>query len=415
MNLDARSTGGRDPRTAAIALGATLAIQVFASLVGTAVSVLATEIALDLHVPAKLVGVFVGLIYAGGMAANLVSGHVIERFGPIRVSQVCTLLCSLGIALVAASVAAPESSLLICIVAALVTGVGYAPVTPASSQVLAGTAPVRRMALVFSVKQTGVPGGAALAGALLPALALAVGWRQALVAVAVVGVLLAVAVAPARAVLDAEPRNVTSLSLARVVAPLATLFRSRPLTELAIVGFTYAATQVCLMSFLVVYFAETFGFALAFAGYALTAANIGGIAGRIGWGALADRFAIPRRLLGLLGLASAMLAMVTAVFAATWPAWTLLVACAVFGATAIGWNGIHLSEIARHAPPGRAGALTGACGVVTYAGIVIGPPLFALLTTLTGSYRPGFVLCGVATGMLGSYLLLSKSGQASAH
>ena len=40
------------------------------------------------------------------------------------------------------------------------------------------------MALTFSIKQTGVPAGAALAGAVLPALALALGWRGALLAVA---------------------------------------------------------------------------------------------------------------------------------------------------------------------------------------------------------------------------------------
>ena len=35
---------------------------------------------------------------------------------------------------------------------------------------------------------------------------------------------------------------------------------------------------------------------------------------------------------------------------------------AVFGMTAIGWNGVQLSEVARHAPAGQAGAVTGASG-----------------------------------------------------
>ena len=49
-----------------------------------------------------------------------------------------------------------------------------------------------------------------------------------------------------------------------------------------------------------------------------------------------------------------------------------------FGATAIGWNGVQLAEVARHAPPGEAGAMTGATGFVTFSGVVVGPPLFAL-------------------------------------
>lgn len=72
--------------------------------------------------------------------------------------------------------------------ASIIIGLGYGAITPASSEVLARTAPPDRMALTFSIKQTGVPGGAALAGAALPALALAVGWRAALLAVTACGV-----------------------------------------------------------------------------------------------------------------------------------------------------------------------------------------------------------------------------------
>jgi MFS-type transporter involved in bile tolerance (Atg22 family) len=63
-----------------------------------------------------------------------------------------------------------------------------------------------------------------------------------------------------------------------------------------------------------------------------------------------------------------------------------------FGATAIGWNGVQLAEVARRAPPGQAGAVTGACGVITFSGVVLGPPLFAALAAATGSYRNGFLL-----------------------
>ena len=73
-----------------------------------------------------------------------------------------------------------------------------------------------------------------------------------------------------------------------------------------------------------------------------------------------------------------------------WPQSTVVVLGALFGATAIGWNGVQLSEVARLAPPGAAGKVTGATGFVTFAGVVIGPPSFAVLSSLTGSYRIGF-------------------------
>jgi hypothetical protein len=54
--------------------------------------VLAPEIGRELGLAPKLVGAFVGIVYAGSMAASLVSGMFIERHGAIRVSQVCVLL-----------------------------------------------------------------------------------------------------------------------------------------------------------------------------------------------------------------------------------------------------------------------------------------------------------------------------------
>ena len=94
-------------RTAAIALAITLAIQVFTSLAATATSVLAPEIGRDLGFAPKLVGVFVGLMYAGGMSASLASGGFIERYGAIRVSQVCVLFCAAGLGMVVAYATGP--------------------------------------------------------------------------------------------------------------------------------------------------------------------------------------------------------------------------------------------------------------------------------------------------------------------
>ena len=80
-----------------------------------------------------------------------------------------------------------------------------------------------------------------------------------------------------------------------------------------------------------------------------------------------------------------------AIATATWSPIAIAVLAALFGATAIGWNGVQLSEVARIAPPGAAGKVTGATGFVTFAGVVVGPPSFALLSSLTGSYRAGFL------------------------
>ena len=391
----------RSAYTASIALAATLGIQVFTSLTSTATAVLAPEIARDFGVPAKLVGVFVGLLYVGSMTASLASGYFIARHGAIRVSQLCVLICAAGIAFVALL---PPSAVLLLTVAPIVIGLGYGAITPASSEVLARTTPPGRMALVFSIKQTGVPGGAALAGAALPPLALAIGWRPALLVAALCGAGIAALAQSTRRRLDVSSAE-RPFSIAALVAPLRTVIQHPALVELSIVGFVYAAMQMCLMSFLVVYLTEALGYSLITAGLALTTANVGGIIGRIAWGAVADHWLPPRRLLGVIGIASAACAFAAVAFSAAWPLATLLAVAAGFGATAIGWNGVQLSEIARRAPSGQAGAITGASGFITFAGVVSGPPLFALLAAVTDSYRTGFLVFGTACLICGSALL----------
>jgi len=392
--------------TAAIALAITLAIQIFTALAATATSVLAPEIGRDLGIAPKLVGVFVGLTYAGSMAASLASGGFIERYGAIRVSQACVLLCAGGVLMVAGAAALPGILVLALTVAPIVIGLGYGPITPASSQVLARTAPPSRMALTFSIKQTGVPAGAALAGALLPIAALRVGWHAAFALVAAVGVVIAIAAQATRGTLDAERAPGRALSIRALFAPLMHVLRTPALAELALTAFVYAALQVCLMSFLVVYLTESLHYTLVAAGLALTAANLGGIVGRIGWGAVADRHLAPRALLGLIGVAAGLCAWSTAAFGADWPVGAILGACVLFGATAIGWNGVQLAEVARNSPAGQVGATTGAAGFVTFGGVMIGPPTFALISVVTSGYRTGFVVFGGLSVACGLWLLV---------
>ena len=162
---------------------------------------------------------------------------------------------------------------------------------------------------------------------------------------------------------------------------------------------------MCLMSFLVVYLTEAVGYPLIRAGLALTAANVGGIVGRIGWGMVADQWVRPRRLLGVIGMASAVCAFATAALTPAWPLAGTLALAALFGASAIGWNGVQLSEVARHAPRGEAGAMTGASGFITFAGVVAGPPLFALLAAVTDGYRAGFCVFGTVSLVCGGFLM----------
>ena len=87
---------------------------------------------------------------------------------------------------------------------AVLMGMGYGPLNPASSHLLNRVSPPRHLSKIFSLKQTGVPLGAVLAGALLPPLVLWGGWRVAVWVVAGTCAMLALALQPLRAAFDTD-------------------------------------------------------------------------------------------------------------------------------------------------------------------------------------------------------------------
>ena len=93
------------------------------------------------------------------MIGSLASGELVGRFGAIRISQACVILCAVGMLTMAAL---PASFAVLFALTAVLMGMGYGPITVASSEVLARTTRPERMALTFSIKQTGVPAGAAI-------------------------------------------------------------------------------------------------------------------------------------------------------------------------------------------------------------------------------------------------------------
>ena len=114
------------------------------------------------------VGLYIALVYLAAMFASPLGAQVVRRLGPIRSSQLALLCSALGLGLLALP------SLAAGTLGALLIGLGYGPITPASSQMLARTTEPRHFSLVFSIKQTGVPLGGVIAGLMVPGL---LGWQ----------------------------------------------------------------------------------------------------------------------------------------------------------------------------------------------------------------------------------------------
>lgn len=386
-----------------VPLLATLCAQALGAFANIVLAVMAPEAAPAFGIDASFIGLYSGIMYIGGATSTLISGGFVTRFGPVRVSQTAMLITAAGLALIAAG------SVLLLPLSALLIGIGYGPLTPASSHILARRAPPDRMSLVFSLKQTGVPAGYALASTLIPTLALAFGWRTAALTAAAMCVALALLLQPIRESCDDDRGAWKRFSLAAITGPLRLAYQHPALRRMAIASLAFSAIQMGMTAFLVTYLTKSVGLELVAAGQALFVAQVAAVAGRIGWGALADRFVQPGILIGLLAFGMAASVSFVTLVTSDWPFWAILAVSAAIGATVVGWNGVFLAETARQAPPGRVGEATGGVLSVTFSGVVVGPPLLSLLIAATGGYATGFLLLAVATATIGVMFLVDAA------
>jgi MFS family permease len=372
-------------------LAVTLAIQSMVAMALLTLPVMAPVVAQAVAVSPTYVGLYVALVYVGAMFASLAAGTAVAHFGAIRVSQFGLLLCALGLVLCAVS------SLPVIALGALLIGVGYGPVTPASSHLLARTTTPANMSLVFSLKQTGVPLGGVLAGAIVPGLMLLTSWQTALWLVALFCVLCAALAQPLRQAMDADRDASRPLGLGNLAHPIRLVLAHRALSTLAICSFFFSAVQLSLVTYLVTYLYDSLAYGLVAAGFALSVSQTAGIGGRVFWGYVADRHLGARRMLAALGALMALSCVATALLTPAMPTLLVWAILAVFGASAIGWNGVYLAEVARQAPKGQASVATGGTLAFTFLGVVLGPPLFGAFSGLFGSYRAGYAALAIPT------------------
>ncbi len=366
------------------------------------VPVFATAASADIGLDPSNIGIYASVIYVGAMTSSLLSGGLAPTHGAIRISQV-----GLGIAL-AGMVLTVTASWQVMVAGALLLGLGLGTATPTSSHILARHTPAHLRSFVFSIKQTGVPLGGVLAGALVPLLVVNLGWRGAALAVAVICLACAVLIQPARRHFDTGLRRDGAALKGNVLGPLKLVLGLPELRRLTVASFFFAAIQQSFAVFLVTYLVAEIGLPFVEAGIMLAVGQTAGVVCRVAWGGLADWLGAPRLVLGGLGIAMSGAGLAASAFTAEWSYGAILGVCIVFGATAISWNGVFLAEIARLAPDDQAGRATGGALFITFFGVVFAPTVFGVLAALTGSYGVGFIVLSVLTGIFGLVLVVHR-------
>jgi MFS family permease len=318
---------------------------------------LAPRIDADFAFSEAALGVAVAIVYIVCAVLSSPAGNVVERLGArqaMLVGAATTVVCCLGVALVADSAVALVALL-------VVGGVGNALAAPAASGVIDRHVPSSHHGVAFGAMQAGAPIGAVFAGLALPAVAIPFGWRWAFVITAALAAAAALA-APAtgrRAAADAGSRPPRGLSSVHALAVVA-LFAS--------------AAGTGLISFIVLYAVES-GIAEGPAGLLLAGLSLAAATSRVILGIALDRRGGdplgPVSWMQLAGAAGLVLLIVGE------PAAVVLGAL-VAGAVGWAWPGALTSAVVARAP----GAPAWAVGVMMaglFAGAVTGPLATGLL------------------------------------
>jgi len=372
--------------------------QTFASVGKVLPAVIAPLVLAELHADPAWVGVYFGLAAAASLVAQMGCGSFIVRYGALRMSQVSLVLLGGGIAVAA------EGRLFGFVASAVFGGGGAAISTPTSSQLLGRVSPPRLAPLVFSIKQTAVPAGLLIAGFLGPAVAASLGWRGAMLATAAACVACAAMLQPLRARFDDDRLSSRRFRMSDFRTTLASVLNARDLRGLSFACFAFNGIQSVFTAYFVTYLVAL-GYELAAAGFLFSLVVALAMPCRVLWGWVGSFHVAPRVVMAGLALGMAASVAATGLFSAAWPVAAVAMVGAVLSATAVSWHGILLSQIARLAPVGRVGAVTG--GVLSFGqiGALVGPFVFSLLLHLTGGYGAGWAVCAVPALWVGISLL----------
>ena len=396
-------------RSTVVAVVVATTIAQIASVMGVAVfPVIAPELAVETGLDPSLIGFQVSLVYGAAMLGSPFLNVMIPRWGACRTMQVALALCVAGmlLSLYPAVLALAATSVLV--------GLSLSVMTPASAHLLFRFSPPRHRNLIFSLKQTGVPLAWVLMALIAPTITLAFGWRWSLAVVFAVSLGTMIALQPVRAAWDSD-RDPNAAVFQNPLAGLVVLWRAPALRWLSMSSMFLTFVQLCLGTFIVTMLVGEAGYSLVAAGVMLSIVQSAGVAGRVIWGWLGDATGDSLGLLVKLGMVMVACCLLMAWVTPGWPAPALGLLLSVFGATAIGWNGLFLAEIARRSPQGQVGQATGAAVVWNFAGILIGPALFAGAYRSIGSYALTYgLLSVVAVGALGLLIASHRAARAEA-
>jgi len=339
------------------------------------------------------VGILLGAFDLGALLLFVPIGLLADRWGEPVVLTAGALFTAAMTAVVAG---APRFSTLAVLL--VLAGLGYGSGQTAGTKAVAAAFGPRGRGMAMGIRQSGLPLGGMIAALLLPVLAATLGWRAAVLGAAAVcaftGFLCAVGLRDL-----GELREGGGSPAGALVARMRGILANPGIRRTTIVAVILVIGQFCYQSYLALYMVDHFGWSKHLAASLLLAVHGGGIAGRLGWGAVSDRLLRGRRTPAFAWCAGlcALFPFVLIALPRGVPVAVAAVAACAGGTLLLGWNGLFSTLVLEAAGPREAGAAMGVSMSMLYAATFLTQPAFGLLIERT-SYAAAWTLLAVVLG-----------------
>jgi MFS family permease len=385
----------RRPRFRWVVLGLATLMQLGVSLPQQTPAAIGPILSHALGLTRAELGLLTSAIWGGMLIGMLPFGMLVDRYG----ERWMLLIGGLALAgcLLLASRAASFQPLFWALVPA---AIGASAASPGGTRALAAWFEPRLRGTAMGIRQTGVTGAGVLAAVILPPIALAFTWRAAFVTVA----LLALTGILAFVVLYREPPRELRGSRPRFDPGL--LVGSRVWLAATAYGWVFMGALGCVVAYLAVSLNQDAGLSPVRAGLLLAVLQVGGIAGRLGFGVLSDRLGARGPVMVLSGALAVLscTAMALAGHGAAGLPGLVLIAFGL-GLSCMGWNALYITLSAEAVPIENAATAVGTGTSFTFLGMFAVPPVFGLVADRTGSYTwswlalGAFALAGTLIGL----------------
>ena len=325
------------------------------------------------------VGLITSVLSFGFAVAVLLAGWLADKFGVRR--MIAISLLSLAALIFTFPLTYSFSAVLALVVLIAITA---CPVQPATTTAIMDWIPVRIRGLAMSIKQMGVPIAGTLTAAVLPALAIAIGWRMAAASTGVLVLVIAIAFILLYRDAPREIQTVRKFNL----ATLKTILRNRDLVITIFWGAAFGGFQFTTLSYFMLFLIEELGWSPIMAGGMLAIAQFSSIVARVGWGAVSDFIFRGRRIvvLAITGFLTVFWMLGASLTGEGVPSIVVYLITIAIGISTLSFHGVFQTLCGEQAEAGQVGMTIGAIIAVNHVGMILMPPLFGYLVDITSSY-----------------------------